>query len=78
MSRLEDPVGVSGVGDGLAPPFDLDVAGCLFEEWWSGKAVHVEFGLWRHIVTLAMGWRVVGPCRNRSREVLLREVSSRI
>lgn len=50
MGRLEDPVGVLGVGDGLAPPFDLDVAGCLFEEWWSGKAVHVEFGLWRHVV----------------------------
>ena len=50
MGRLEDPVSVLGVGDGLTPPFDLDVAGCLFEEWWPGEAVHVEFGLWRHIV----------------------------
>ena len=50
MGSLEDPVGVLGVGDGLTPPFDLNVARCLFEEWWSGEAVDVEFGLWRHIV----------------------------
>ena len=50
MGGLEDPVGVFGVGDGLAPPFDLDVARCLFEEWWPGEAVHVEFGLWGHVV----------------------------
>ena len=50
MGRREDPVGVFGVGDGLAAPFDLDVAGGLFEDGWSGEAVHVEFGLWGHIV----------------------------
>ena len=50
MGRLEDPVGVLGVGDGLAPPFDLDVAGCLFEEWWPGEAMQGEIGLWRHTV----------------------------
>ena len=49
MGRLEDPVRVFGVGDGLVPPFDLEVAGCLLEQGRSGETVDVEFGLWRHV-----------------------------
>ena len=48
MCRFKDPVRVFGISDCLVPPFDLEVAGCLFEEGWSGEVVHVEFGLWRH------------------------------
>ena len=48
MRGLEDPVGVAGIGDCLASPFDLKVARSLLEERWAGEAVHVEFGLRRH------------------------------
>ena len=48
MRCLKDPVGVLGVSDCLVPPFDLEVTGCLFKEWWSRETVHVEFGFRRH------------------------------
>ena len=48
MGRLKNPVGVLGISDGHSPPFDLEVAGCLFEEWWSWEAVYIESGFWRH------------------------------
>lgn len=48
VRRFKNPVRFSGICDCLVPPFDLEVAGCLFEERWSGEVVHVEFGFWRH------------------------------
>ena len=48
MRCFKNPVGVLGISDGLVPPFDLEVTGCLLEEGRSGEVVHVEFGLWRH------------------------------
>ena len=48
MCRLKNPVGVLGISDCLSPPFDLDVAGYLFQEWWSREVMYVEFGLRRH------------------------------
>lgn len=48
MRRLKNPIGILGVSDCLAPPFDLEVAGCLFKEWWPRETVHVEFGFHGH------------------------------
>lgn len=48
MRRLKKPIGVLGVSDCLAPPFDLEVTGSFFKEWWSREIVHVEFGFRRH------------------------------
>ncbi len=48
VASFQNPVGVIGFSDRLGPPFDLEVARCLFEEGRARKIVHVEFGLWRH------------------------------
>lgn len=48
MRRFKNPVRVLGISDCLVPPFDLEVAGRLFEQGWSGEVVHIEFGFWRH------------------------------
>ena len=48
MGGFESPVCVLCVGDCLAVPFDLEMAGCFLEEGRAGEGVDVEFGLWRH------------------------------
>lgn len=67
MRRFKNPVCVFGVRNGLVPPFDLEMAGCLFEERRSGEAVHVEFGLWRHLLWVGWnGWVEVGGLRGQA------------
>lgn len=44
MGGLKDPVGVLCVCDQFVVPFDLEVAGCLLEERWTGEVVDVELG----------------------------------
>ena len=63
MGRFENPVCVFGIRDGVIAPFDLEVAGGLFEEGRSGEVVHVEFGFGRHCCEEWIRRKYVGTYR---------------
>lgn len=42
MGGFKDPVGVFCVGYRLVVPFDLEVAGGLFEKGRTGEGVHIQ------------------------------------
>ena len=48
MRCFKNPVRVFGICNRLLTPFDLKMAGSLFEKGRSREVMHVEFGLWRH------------------------------
>ena len=49
MSRLQHPVGFSGVRNDFVVPFDHEATRSAFQQGRPGKAMHVELSFWRHV-----------------------------